>query len=145
MTIELTAAEMAFSLCVEADRMEEKIERLRIEAGINVGFSDAVIARTAKLMQLLSIDGCPRDTPLDATFTAEVDVTKEGNGWHAPSVWTVDVLDVRPVSLAICAETIDVCTMSAASVECLREWCHDWLVDAGGDFVIEELIQGAGL
>ena len=83
--------------------------------------------------------------PLDATFTAEVDVTKEGNGWHAPSVWTVDVLDVRPVSLAICAETIDVCTMSAASVECLREWCHDWLVDAGVDFVLEELIQGAGL
>ena len=80
-----------------------------------------------------------------ALLQAEVDVTKEGNGWHAPSVWTVDVLDVRPVSLAICAETIDVCTMSAASVECLREWCHDWLVDAGGDFVIEELIQGAGL
>lgn len=119
------------------------IERLRIEAGINVG--DGHTDRTAKLMQLLGIDGCPRDTPFDATFSAAVDVRKESNGWHAPPVWTVDVLDVRPVSLAICAETIDVRAMSPAAVECLREWCHDWLVDAGVDFVLEELVQGAGL
>ena len=121
------------------------IEHLRIEAGINVGFSDVVISRTAELMRLLAIDGSPRQTPIDATFSALVDVSKEDNGYHSPPVWTVRVLGVRPNSVSICQQTIDANAMAADAVECLRDWCHDWLVDAGVDFVIEELIQGAGL
>ena len=78
-------------------------------------------------------------------FLALVDVSKEDNGYHSPPVWTVRVLGVRPNSVSICQQTIDANAMAADAVECLRDWCHDWLVDAGVDFVIEELIQGAGL